>query len=244
MHRPIQMLAVFLLLLIACAIKAQTPVACGIVDIDGPDAVDPGASAVFKVKITGPIHTTKPEFKWSLSAGTIMTGQGTDEITVDTIGLGEQVVNVTVELLGAPQGCRALASKATQVKVQPIVCGIAFDRYGDIKFEDEKARLDNFAIQLMEHSPAVGIILVSAGKRTYHNEARERLDRAKSYLVNVREIDPNRIVTVDCGFDSELRTTFYILPPGIVPPGCVNDKIPLSEVKFTKPRPKPRKNKS
>ncbi len=241
MHRSIQLLAVFLLLLFASAIKAQTPVNCGIVDIDGPSTVEPGASVVFKVKITGPIHTTKPEFKWNLSVGTIMTGQGTDEITVDTIGLGGLEVVVTVELSGAPRDCRALASRTTQVRPAAIVCGKPFDLYGDIEFEDEKARLDNFAIQLTYHSMGIGTILLSAGKETYHNEARERLDRIKSYLVDVREIDPVRIVTIDCGFDSILTTTLYILPPGIAPPQCINDAIPFSEVKFTKPRPKPRK---
>jgi hypothetical protein len=242
MRRSIQLLAVFLLLLFASAIRAQTPVNCGIVDIDGPSTVEPGTSVVFKVKITGPIHTTKPEFKWNLSVGTIMTGQGTDEITVDTVGLGGQDVIITVELSGAPRDCRALASRTMQVTPAPIACGKPFDLYGDIKFEDEEARLDNFAIQLMNQPlAATGTILLSAGKETYHNEARERLDRIKSYLVDVREIDPVRIVTIDCGFDSILTTTLYIVPPGIAPPQCINNAIPFSEVKFTKPRPKPRK---
>src|SRR5262249_30340338 len=36
--------------------------------------------------------------------------------------------------------------------VQIIICGLIlkFDEYGDIRFSDEKARLDNFAIQLMK----------------------------------------------------------------------------------------------
>jgi hypothetical protein len=244
MHATIQILLISLLLLFSSVVRAQTPVRCGIVDIDGPSEVEPGTPVVFKVKITGPIHTTKPEFNWKVSAGTIMTGQGTDEITVDTVGLSGVELIATAELYGAPAGCRASASGTTQVKVQPFICGLAFDRYGDLKFEDEKARLDNFAIQLMNSPLASGSILMSAGRETYRNEARERLDRIKSYLVDVREVEPYRIVTFDCGFAPELLIQLYIVPPGATLPACDNSiEVPLSEVKFTKPRRKSTKKK-
>lgn len=52
-----------------------------------------------------------------------------------------------------------------------------------------------------------------------------------------------RLVTVDCGFTSNLTVRFYLAPPG-TDPACNNfSAIPLSEVKFTKPRPKPAKKK-
>jgi hypothetical protein len=133
MRRLIQILWVLLLLTLASAATAQTPVTCGIVDIEGPDQVDPGAPLVLKVKTTM-LHTAKPEFKWTLSVGEITRGKGTDEITVDTALLGGQKVTVTVEMSGAPPGCNGSASKTTQVKPPPPT-RCAFDRYGDIKFE-------------------------------------------------------------------------------------------------------------
>ena len=39
----------------------------------------------------GMLHTTKPEFKWTVSVGTITQGQGTDEITVNTAGLAYSI---------------------------------------------------------------------------------------------------------------------------------------------------------
>jgi hypothetical protein len=234
MGRAIQILSVFLLLTLASAVGAQTPT-CGIVDIDGPSEVDAGAPLVFKAKITGMIHTTKPEFKWYLSAGTITSGQGTEEITVDTAGLGGSVVIATVELSGEPVGCKGTASKT--IKVKAITCGFPFDRYGDIKFSDEKARLDNIAVQLMNQPLSTASILMSAGKVTFENETSEHLARAKSYLVNVREVDPNRIVTVDCGFSQDLSIQLYVVPLGATVPVCNFIEVPFSEVKFTKPRP-------
>ena len=237
MHRVIQILSVFLLLTLASAANGQTPSACGIVDIDGPSEVEHGKPLVLKAKVTG-IHTTKPEFKWWVSLGTITKGQGTDEITVDTAGLGGMVVTATVGLSGAPLGCTGAASKTLLVE-KPAVIGCRFDEYGDIKFEDEKARLDNFAITLANEPLTSAQILVSAGQETFEGEAAERLARAKSYLADVREIDPGRIVTVDCGFSQDLIVQLFVVPVGAALAACNDSRaVPFFEVKFTKPRPK------
>lgn len=244
MNRSIQILSVFLLLTLGSVVRAQTPVTCGIVGIDGPDTVELGAALHFKVRTTGMPHTTKPEFTWKVSVGTILDGQGTDQISVDTTGIGGQAVTVTVELSGAAPGCNGSASTTTQIEPPALSCGRPFDEYGDIKFEDEKARLDNFAIQILHIELSSGYILMAAGQKTFENEATERLARARSYLVKVRDIDPNRVVTLDCGFTQDLIIKLYIASPGASPPPCsVFVEIPFSDVKFTKPRPKASKKR-
>ena len=148
MDRSIQILSVFLLLTLGSVVSAQTPPTCGIVGIDGPSNVEPNTPLVLKARITGMTQTTKLEFKWKVSVGTITGGQGTDQISVDTVGLGGQVVTTTVELSGALFGCNASASITTRVDPPAFSCCHAFDQYGDLRFGDEKARLDNFAIQI------------------------------------------------------------------------------------------------
>jgi len=237
-------LIVALLLIRVEVARAQTPSTCGIVDVEGPSEVEVRTQVVFKAKITGMTNTTRPQLKWTISAGTITAGQGTQEIMVDSTGLDGVDVIATVELFGAPAGCKASASRTTQVKVSAIDCGLAFDQYGDITFEDEKARLDNFAIQLSNQPLSSGQILMSAGQVTFKNETTERLARAKSYLVDVRKTDPNRIVTNDCGFTRDLNIRLYIVPVGVYPAACDNSvEIPLSEIKFTKPRPRSSKRR-
>jgi hypothetical protein len=237
MGRSIHILSVFLVLTLASAVTAQTPT-CGVVDVDGPSEVDQGVPLVFKAKIAGMNHTTKPEFKWYVSAGTITSGQGTEEIVVDTTGLGGVVLTATAGVSGAPHGCKDSASRTTSVK-PPFTCGLAFDQYGDLKFSDEKARLDNVFVQLMNQPLSTAHILMASGKETFAKETTERLARAKSYLVTVREVDPNRIVTVDCGFSQDLTIKLYIVPLGAPFPTCdVFTEVPFSEVKFTKLRPK------
>lgn len=244
MGKAIHIRSVILLLTLAAAVSAQTPLACGVDSIEGPTEVEPGMPIRLKAKIIGLNHITKPQFKWWVSAGTITEGQGTDEITIDTAGLGGMTLTATVGLSEVPLGCKVSASITTAVKA--FTCGLTFsrfDQYGDLNFEDEKARLDNFAIQLSNEPSSSGYILTSAGQETFENEAAQRLARAKSHLVDVREIDSNRIVTVDCGFTKDLTTNLYIVSAGGPAPQCGDSDVPLSEVKFTKPRPKSSKKK-
>lgn len=63
-----------------------------------------------------------------------------------------------------------------------------FDSYGDLDWEWEKARLDNFAV-FLSHDPAfIGHIFVWVGKRACKGEAQARAVRAKNYLVGYRKI--------------------------------------------------------
>ena len=128
-ERLIKILSVSLLLTLASAAQGQTTVPRGIVDIEGPAEVEFGTLVGFKVRVTSLLHTSKPEFQWKVSAGTIVTGQGTNEITVDTDGIAGLDLISTVELSGAPLGCKASASRTMQVKTAAMVCGIPFDRW-------------------------------------------------------------------------------------------------------------------
>src|SRR6266496_2215459 len=88
-----------------------------------------------------------------------------------------------------------------------------FDEYSDLSFEDEKARLDNFAIYLQKSEPEFkGYIIVYAGQGMPSSEALTRAKRAKDYLVKVRSIEAARIVTIDGGCREKLEVELYALP--------------------------------
>lgn len=97
-----------------------------------------------------------------------------------------------------------------------------FDSYGKIPFEDAKARLDTFVIQLLETIKARpnsrGFILVYAGRSAHDAEARTFAECAKNYLVRVRQADPDSIIAVDAGYQDEFRVELYILPNDAYPP--------------------------
>ena len=122
--------------------------------VDCPAAVMQGEPVTFTVSISGVDSNFQPTFNWTISAGTITTGQGTNSIKVDTTGQAFNPITATVEVGGIRITCPKTASLTTEI----VGCILPrkFDEFGDIAFEDEKARLENFGIQLQNESGAVG----------------------------------------------------------------------------------------
>jgi len=94
---------------------------------------------------------------------------------------------------------------------------VKFDEYGNIKFNDEKARLDNFAVQLQNQPGAQGYYIVYG---SCEGEGQARADRAKNYLVSNRGIDAGRIVVVDGGCRADLGIELWIVRSGATPPAA------------------------
>lgn len=85
-----------------------------------------------------------------------------------------------------------------------------FDQYGAIGWNDEKARLDNFAIQLQHDETLVGYILVFDAVGGCPGEAQARAIRAKRYVVEHRGIPWNRVIW---RHDGRLQDLSTILQP-------------------------------
>ena len=124
--------------------------------------------------------------------------------------LGSQSVTATVNVGGLDPSCNATASCTTGVKPPPEPAR-KFDEYGNIRFNDEKARLDNYAIQLQNEPGSTGVIIVYG---SCEGEAQQRGDRAKDYLVNTRGIEAGRITVIDGGCRSDLTVQLWIVPSG------------------------------
>jgi hypothetical protein len=93
-----------------------------------------------------------------------------------------------------------------------------FDEFGDVKCEDEYARLDNFVVALQNEPQAQGIIVFYGGKTfrgklPRQGEAEARAARLKPYLVNRRGIPSNRIIVVNGGFKDEWKAELWIRAP-------------------------------
>lgn len=176
--------------------------------------VQPGSPATVSVNVSGGGNPSVT-YNWSVSAGTISSGQGTPSITVDTTGLDGQTVTATVEVGGLPPECDRTRSCSFTVgtPVSP-QCRI-FDQYNDLRFNDEKARLDNFAIQLQQEPDAIGYYAIWG---SCEGEGQRRADRAVAYLVNTRGIDASRIRTVvDPNCRETLTVELHICPPNANP---------------------------
>ena len=186
---------------------------CPTVNVSCADGVDEGTPATFTANFAQGTPTVSETYNWTVSAGTITSGQGTSSITVDTKGVGGGSVTATVEVGGVDPTCNRTASCTTQVR--PVAIARKFDEYGNIRFNDEKARLDNYAIQLQNEPTSQGYIIAFG---SCDAEGQTRGNRAKDYLVNTRGIDAGRLVVVDGGCMPELKVQLWIVPQGATPP--------------------------
>jgi hypothetical protein len=119
-----------------------------------------------------------------------------------------------------------------------------FDEFGDIKCEDEYARLDNFAIQLQHEPQARGIIIFYGGKTfrgklPKRGEAEARAARLKPYLVQRRGIPSNQVMVINGGYDEQWRADLWIVPPGASMPSGYTP-VSVKEIKFRKGKANPR----
>jgi hypothetical protein len=204
-----------------------------------PSDVNPNEPITFTASVTSGEAGATWTYNWSVSAGTISSGQGTSTITVDTNGLAGQSVTATVSIGGADPSCTGTTASCTTSIKTPPQQPRKFDEYGNIRFNDEKARLDNFAIQLQNDPTATATIIVFG---SCAGEGQQRGDRAKDYLVNTRGIEAGRITVVDGGCRSDLTVQLWIVPSGAAAPE-VDTAGAISPCPECRRRPAPRRRR-
>jgi len=198
-----------------CTGCLKPPPPCPTVSVSCPSEVEAGQPITFTASVSGGDSGMTPTYNWSVSAGTISSGQGTSTITVDTAGIGGQSVTATVSIGGADPSCTGTTASCTTPVKPPPTPAVKFDEYGNIRFNDEKARLDNYAIQLQNSPGSQGTIIVYG---SCAGEAQQRGDRAKDYLVNTRGIEAGRITVVDGGCRADLAVQLWVVPQGSTAP--------------------------
>jgi hypothetical protein len=163
-------------------------------------------------------------YTWSVSPASakLLTSTG-NKITVDSTGLGGQRVTATVTVddgSGEP-ACRQTAQASTYVRppAPPIEHpSRQFDVCCSCSFDDQKARLDNLAVEL-QSDPATTTYVIAYGGRTSRSGQADLLGtRARDYLVANRGIDQSRIVVLNGGFREEDCVELWIVPRGATPP--------------------------
>lgn len=187
---------------------------CPNISIYCPDTVAVGQPLTFTANVSGGTANVTPAYRWTISAGQITSGQGTTSITVDTTGLGGQAVTAKVEVLGYELDCAATCTAQVPQPPRPK----PFDEFGNIARDDEKARLDVFAIQLQNEPGSRGYIVVYPAATSKPNEAQRRADRAREYLVNTRGMDAGRVITLIGPQRDAFTVQLWVVPAGAEPP--------------------------
>ena len=189
---------------------------CPTVNVSCPEAASENAPVTFTANVSGgtPAPGVTPGFNWTISAGRITSGQGTPSITVDTTGLAGQTVRATLDITGFGMPCPASCSVSIPIMNKPR----KFDEYYDIARNDEKARLDNYAIQLQQEPGSQGYVIVYPSRKAGGSLAQERAQRIVDYMVNTRGIDSHRVTTVMGPAREGWVVELWVVPEGAPPP--------------------------
>lgn len=162
-------------------------------------------------------------FTWSVSPSSAKVLTNTEnKITVDSTGLGGQRVTATlvVDDGSGEAACRQTAQAAAYVK-PPVVVehpSRQFDVCCSCSFDDQKARLDNLAIEL-QNDPSTTTYVIAYGGRTSRVGQADLLgSRARDYLVSNRGIDQARITVINGGYREEDCVELWVIPSGATPP--------------------------
>ncbi len=180
---------------------------CPTLTVDGPSGVtNPGSMMSFTANVTGGADVT---YNWSVSAGSIASGQGTSAISVDTTGLAGQTVTATVTIGGLDPNCNCdtVKSESGPVAAKPVPELV--DEFQKQVDDEVKARVDNFYIKLNNDPNAQGYI-INYGTAAEIKKRRAQIMKA----INFRKYEVSRVTFVDSISDGGVNTKFYIVPSG------------------------------
>lgn len=193
------------------------------VGITAPSQVSEGEIVTYTAdaKYSG---SSSLRYTWTITPGSarILSGEGTRTITVDSTGLaGQRIDAVLVVDDGSGQpACSQTARMSTFVPRVPPRENPAkqFDVCCSCSYDDQKARLDNLAIELQNDPSTTAYIIAYGGKSGRPGEADRLAARARDYIVIQRKINPSRIVVVNGGIRPDNCVELWIVPAGAKPP--------------------------
>lgn len=198
------------------------------VTVTGPERVTQGDLITFAALNSGAATALNYVWKVSPAGARITSGLGTPSITVDTADLGGQTVSAEVDVTDGVYDaqCRQRIAVSTLVDkyIPPPIdppTNRLFETIVFRVFDDDKARLDNYAVELQNKPDAQGYVIVYQGPKVKGKkfvDADKMAKRSLDYLVKVRGIDPRRIVVTNGGTREETMGDLWLVPPGAQPP--------------------------
>ena len=89
---------------------------CPTLSVSRVEEIEEGQPLVLSLNVSGGEPDLELTYNWTVSSGTIIKGQGTPEVEVNTAGLAGRQVTATVEVKGLPPECDRTESCQTLVR--------------------------------------------------------------------------------------------------------------------------------
>ena len=199
------------------AASAQEPSTCPTVRVSCPDSMEVGGKLTFTANVSGGDSKVTPTYNWTVSAGSISSGQGTSTIEVDTAGTGGLTITATVDVGGYDRGCIAAESCTTSVAAKAAP-SVKFGEYVTRDLSANKKMLDDFVLALQNDPEAQGYIIAYGGRTSGPDDAQKAADNATDYTMNVKKMDGARTLSGVGGYRDQPAIELWIAPAGGAPP--------------------------
>ena len=210
------------------------------VSVSAPQTVNEGEIITFAADVTyGGNHGLKYAWTVNPTGAKVISGAGTPTINVDTTGLGGQRVIATLVVTdgSSDPSCRQSAQSVAVVTApkREVIVAREFDECDNCTFDDQKARLDNLAVELQNDPSTRAYIIAYGGRNSPIAQVEVLMKRARDYVVEQRGIDASRLVIVNGGFREGDSVELWVVPAGAEPPRAT-PTVQAGEVKPRKKR--------
>ncbi|HEX5886209.1 MAG TPA: hypothetical protein VFY67_16830 [Pyrinomonadaceae bacterium] len=163
-------------------------------------------------------------YNWKVSPSTarIISGLGSPTLAVDSTGLGGQriVATLTADDGSSDPTCAQSAQAVSVVAPleKRVIVAQEFDECNSCSNDDQKARLDNLAVELQNDPSTRAYIFAYGGRMSPLGQVEKLMSRARDYLITQRGIDASRLTVVNGGFREEDSVELWIVPSGAAAP--------------------------
>jgi hypothetical protein len=183
---------------------------CPTVSVDGPSGiVKPGEVGTYTARVDARGHNIAPLYKWTVSAGSIVSGQGTEVIEVrNPTGWN---TTVQVEIQGFPVGCPNLASETSSAGPDLPIPRKLTEITGPLA----RATFDSIIAAAKEEPDSQLFIFISGSTR---NRLRSLSLKRSIIGAKLKRLNEDRRVTIVESTKKDDVTTIWLVPPGATPP--------------------------
>lgn len=193
------------------------------VSISAPQSVKDGEIVTFTADVAYSGNSSL-RYNWKVTPAkaTIISGAGSPTLNVDSTGLGGQriVATLTADDGSSDPTCAQSAQAVAVVaeREREMIVAREFDECNSCTYDDQKARIDNLAVELQRDPTTRAYVIAYGGRMNPIGQVERLMTRAREYLINERGIGADRFTVVNGGFREEDSVELWVVPSGAAAP--------------------------
>lgn len=215
-------LTTFLIIIFCIFSFAQTETSsCPTIKINAPEGmINIGIPILFSVEQNKLLQNFNAKYKWEVTGGKLLDGQGTSRINVISEIPGE-TVKVKVIIQGLPENCAYTGTEFVNIIPQHDYFPVA--EFGKIPLKEELAILDILIVIITNAPQSKGYIKISIDKKESIAETKKHIRKLLKHI-KYRGFSKNHFIFATKKTNYH-KTEYHNLPEGSKFPDCENCEI-------------------